>query len=81
MKPLTDEKACVLQTDHEIEDPDVSNQIIEKDNGDVSEIVELAASDLQDSQLKGKLSNLIGTYRGCKRSSQIRGRDGTFYRY
>ena len=29
----------------------------------MNEIVEVAASDLQDSQIKGKLSRLIGNYR------------------
>ena len=29
----------------------------------MNEIVEVAASDFQDSQIKEKLSNLIGTYR------------------
>ena len=56
----TAEMACVLQTDDGSEEPDVSNQVLEKDNGDVSEIVGLATSDLQDSQRKGKLSNLVG---------------------
>ena len=63
MEPPIDKRACVLQTDHEIEEPVVSNEVLEKDNGDVNEIVQLAASDLQDSQFKEKLSNLIVVYR------------------
>ena len=59
LEPPTDERACVLQTDDEIEEPDVSDKVLEKGNGAVNEIVKLAACDLQDSQIKGKLSNLI----------------------
>ena len=59
----TDERACVLQTEAEIEETVVSNEVLEKSDEDVNEIVELAASDLQDSQIKEKLSSLIGIYR------------------
>ena len=44
LEPPTDERACVLQTEDEIEEPDVSNEVLEKNNGDVIKIVELAAS-------------------------------------
>ena len=37
--------------------------MLEKNDEDVDEIFELAASDLQDSQIKEKLSRLIGIYR------------------
>ena len=63
LEPLTDERACVLKTENEIEEPAVSNEVLEKNDEDVNEIVELAASDLQDSQIKEKLSSLIGIYR------------------
>ena len=63
LEPPTDEKACVLQTEDEIEEPVVSNEVLEKNDEDVNEVVELAASDLQDSQIKEKLSSLIGIYR------------------
>ena len=63
LEPPTDEKACVLQTEDENEEPVVSNEVLEKNDEDINEIVELAASDLQDSQLKEKLSSLIGIYR------------------
>ena len=63
LEPPTDEKACVLQTKDEIEEPFVSNEVLEKNNEDVNELVELAASDLQDDQIKEKLSSLIGIYR------------------
>ena len=63
LEPPTDEKACVFQTEDEIEEPVVSNEVLEKNDEDVNEIVELAASDLQDSQIKEKLSTLIGIYR------------------
>ena len=63
LEPPTDERACVLQIEDEIEEPDVSNEVLEKNDEDVNEIVELAASDLQDSQIKEKLSSLIGIYR------------------
>ena len=63
LEPPTDERACVLQTEDEIEEPVVSNEVLEKNDEDVNEIVELAASDLQDSQIKEKLSSLIGIYR------------------
>ena len=49
LEPPTDERACVLQTEDEIEEPVVSNEVLEKNDEDVNEIVELAASDLQDS--------------------------------
>ena len=42
---------------------DVSNEVLEKNDEDVKEIVELAASDLEDSQIKEKLNDLIGIYR------------------
>ena len=63
LEPPTDERACVLQTEDEIEEPAVSNKVLEKNDEDVNEIVELAASDLQDSPIKEKLSSLIGIYR------------------
>ena len=63
LKPPTDERACVLQTEDEIEEPVVSNEALEENDESVNEIVELAASDLQDSQIKEKLSSLIGIYR------------------
>ena len=62
-EPLTDERVCNLQTAGETEEPAISNEVLVKIDEDVSEIVELAASDLQDNQTKGKLSSLIGTYR------------------
>ena len=46
---------CVIQTEDRIREPIVLSQMLEKDNGDVNEIVQLAASDLQDSQIKEKL--------------------------
>ena len=63
LEPPTDKRTCVLQTEDEIEEPVVSNEVLEKNDEDVNEIVELAASDLQDRQIKRKLSNLIGIYR------------------
>ena len=63
LEPPTDERDCVLQTEAEIEEPVVSNEVLEKDDEDVNEIFELAASDLQDDQIKEKLSSLIGIYR------------------
>ena len=63
LEPPTDERACVLQTEAEIEETAVTNEILEKNDDDVNEIVELAASDLQDSQIKESLSSLIGIYR------------------
>ena len=63
LEPPTDERACVLQTKDKIEEPVVSNEVLEKNDEDVNEIVDLAASDLQDSQIKEKLSSLIGIYR------------------
>ena len=60
IEPPTDQRACVLQTEDEIEKPVVSNEVLEKNDEDVNEIVELAASDLQDSHIKEKLSSLIG---------------------
>ena len=47
----------------EIEEPVVSNELLEKNDEDVNKIVELADSDLQDSQVKEKLSSLTGSYR------------------
>ena len=52
LEPPTDERACVLQIEDEIEEPVVSNVLLEKNDEDINEIVELAASDLQDSQIK-----------------------------
>ena len=46
-----------------MEEPAASNEVFEKNDGVVNEIVEVAALDLQDSVIKEKLSNLIGTYR------------------
>ena len=63
LEPPTDKRACVLQTEDEIEEPVVSIEVLEKNDEDVNEIVELVPSDLQDSQKKEKLSSLIGTYR------------------
>ena len=63
LEPPTDERACVLQTEDEIEEPVVSNEVLEKNDKDVNDIVELAALDLQDSQIKEKLSSSIGIYR------------------
>ena len=63
LEPPTDERACVLQTEDEIEEPVVSNEVLEKNDEDINEMVELAASDLQDSQIKEKLGSLIGIYR------------------
>ena len=63
LEPPTYQRACVLQTEDEIEEPVVSNEVIEKIDEDVKEIVELAASDLQNSQIKEKLSSLIDIYR------------------
>ena len=60
LEPPNDERACVLQTEDEIEEPVVSNEVLGKTDEDVNEIVELAASDLPDSQIKEKLSSLIG---------------------
>ena len=63
LEPPTDESACVFQTEKEIEEPGVSNEVVEKNDEDVNERVELAASDLQDGQIKEKLSSLISIYR------------------
>ena len=63
LEPPTDERACVLQTEDEIEEPVASNEALGKNDEDVNQIVELAASDLQGSQIKEKLSSLIGIYR------------------
>ena len=63
LEPPTDERACVLQTEDEIEEPVVPIEVLEKKDEDLNEMVELAASDLQDSQVKEKLNSLIGTYR------------------
>ena len=60
LKPPINERVCVLQTEDEIEEPVVSNEVLEKNDEDVKEIVELASSDLQESQVKEKLSSLIG---------------------
>ena len=57
LEPPTNERAFVLQTEEKIEEPHLSNELLEKNNGDVNEIVEVAASDLQDSQIKEKLGN------------------------
>ena len=87
LEPPTDERACLLQTEDEIEEPVVSNEVLEKNDGDVKEIVELAASDFQDDQIKEKLSSLILDWfllrRFCagKRPALNCDRDGTFYRY
>ena len=62
LEPPTNEKACVLQTEDEIEESVVSNEVLEKNEG-VNEIVQLAAADLQESQIKEKLSSFIGIYR------------------
>ena len=84
LEPPTDERACVFQTEDEIEEPFVSNEVLEKNDEDVNEIVELAASDWQDSQIKEKLSSLIGIYRDVfcagEKSAWNCDRDGTFYR-
>ena len=63
LQPPNDKKACILQTEEEIEEPFVANKLLEKDNEDVNGIVELAASDLKDDHIKEKLSSLIGIYR------------------
>ena len=63
LEPPTDERACVLQTEDGVGEPVVSNEVLEKNEEDVSEIVILAAWDLQDSRIKEKLSSLIGIYR------------------
>ena len=52
LEPPTDDKACVLQTEDEIEEPDASNEVLDKNDEDVNKIVEVATSDLQDSQIK-----------------------------
>ena len=36
LEPPTDERACVLQTEDEIEEPDVSNEVLEKNDEDVN---------------------------------------------
>ena len=66
LEPPTDGRACVFQTENKIEEPGDSNEVLEKNNEVLNEIVRLAASDLQDSQIKEKLNNLIGTYRGLQ---------------
>ena len=63
LEPPTDERACVLQTEDEVEEPVVSNEVLDEIDEEVNEIVELAASDLQDSQIKEKLRSFIGIYR------------------
>ena len=83
-EPPTDERDCVLQTEAEIEEPIVSNEVLEKNDEDVNEIVELAASDLQDSQIKEKLSSywyLPRRFRAGKKTPGNCDRDGTFYRH
>ena len=62
LEPPTDKRACVLQIEDEMEEPVVSNEVLGKNDEDVNEIVELPASDLQDSRKK-ELSSLIGIYR------------------
>ena len=42
LEPPTDERACVPQTEGEIEEPVVSNEVLEKTDEDVNEIVQLA---------------------------------------
>ena len=71
LEPPTDERACVLQTEDEIEEPVVSNEVLELNDKDVNKLVELAFSDLQDSQIKEKLSSLIGLYRDVSRLQKI----------
>ena len=61
--PPTNETAFVFQTDDGIQKPVVCSVVLEKNNGYVNEIVELAASELQDSLMKENLTKLIGTYR------------------
>ena len=63
LEPPTDERACVFQADDKVEEAVVCNEVLEKKDEVVNEIVELAASDSQDSQIKEKLSSLIGIYR------------------
>ena len=63
LEPPINEGACVLQTEDEIEELFVSNEVSEKDDEDVNEIVELVASDLQDGPIKERLSSLISIYR------------------
>ena len=63
LEPPTNKRACVLQTKDETEKADVCSEVLEKNDEGVNEIVELAASDLQDSQIKEKLSSSIGIYR------------------
>ena len=52
LEPPTNERACVLQAEAEIEETVVPNEVLEKKDEDMNEIVELAASDLQDSKIK-----------------------------
>ena len=63
LEPPTDERARVFQTEEDLEEPVVSHELLDKNDEDVNEIVEIAASDLRDSQIKEKLSSLIGIYR------------------
>ena len=49
LEPPTTERACVLQTKAKIEEPVVSNEVLEERS--------------QDDQIKEKLSSLIGVYR------------------
>ena len=84
LEPPTDERSCVLQTEVEIEKLVVSDEVLEKNDQDVNEIVELAASDLKNSQIKEKLSSLIGNYRDFCPSIRFARNcdwDGTFYSY
>ena len=55
MESPTNKRACVfqiLQTEAESEEPAVPNEVLEKNSGEVEEIVYLAASNLQDSKVK-----------------------------
>ena len=63
LEPPIDKRACILQPEGKIEEPVVCNEVLGKNDEDVNEIVELAASDLQDSRIKEKLSSLFGIYR------------------
>ena len=59
LEPPADARACVLQTEDEIEEPVVCKEVLEKNDKDLNEIVELAAEDLLDDQIKERLSSLI----------------------
>ena len=52
LEPPTDERACVLQTEDKIEEPVVSNEVLVGNDKNRNEKVELASSDLQNSQIK-----------------------------